>query len=415
MADPVALSLALLMLGATLAAAVIRPTHGTEAVAAGAGALLLMAVGAISWTQAGRTISELGPTVGFLAALLLIAEGCRRDGLFVAIGDLVAWRSRGDARRLLGLVFVVASAVTIVLGLDATVVLVSPIVIATALRLRAGLRAPAYACVHLANSASLLLPISNLTNLLAFHASGLSFVRFALLMALPTAAAIALEWLVISNSFPAERAPARPPRSAPEQAPLPWFALVVLALTLAGFALSSAFSIEPVWIAVAGAAALNLPAVVTGRSRPLALVGAAEPGFLLFVLGLGVIVAAASEHGLSAAIRDIVPAGGSLPDLLLVAAISALLANVVNNIPATLILLPVVAGFGYGPVLAMLVGVNIGPNLTQVGSLATLLWRRVLATEGVALRDSEFVALGLRSVPAALVAATALLWLVLQL
>ena len=87
----------------------------------------------------------------------------------------------------------------------------------------------------------------------------------------------------------------------------------------------------------------------------------------------------------------------------------------VNNIPATLILLPVIAGFGYGPVLAMLVGVNVGPNLTQVGSLATLLWRRVLHTEGVELSQAEFVRLGLLAVPPALVATTTLLWVVLQL
>jgi len=146
---------------------------------------------------------------------------------------------------------VIASAVTIVLGLDATVVLVAPIVVATALKLRASVRAPAYACVHLANSASLLLPISNLTNLLAFRASGLSFTRFALLMAAPTAVAIALEWIVISRSFPADHGPPRPPRSAPVQAPLPRFAIVVLVLTLIGFALSSVLSLQPVWVAVA--------------------------------------------------------------------------------------------------------------------------------------------------------------------
>ena len=85
------------------------------------------------------------------------------------------------------LVFAVASAVTAVLSLDATVVLLTPVVFATAARLRTSPRPHVYACSHLANSASLLLPVSNLTNLLAFHASGLSFTRFAALMALPDA------------------------------------------------------------------------------------------------------------------------------------------------------------------------------------------------------------------------------------
>ena len=124
-------------------------------------------------------ISELGSTVGFLAALLVLAEGCRREGLFAAIGSLLAVRARGSAHRLLALVFAVAAVVTVVLSLDATVVLLTPIVFVTASQLRTSPRPHVFACAHLANSASLLLPVSNLTNLLAFHASGLSFTRFA--------------------------------------------------------------------------------------------------------------------------------------------------------------------------------------------------------------------------------------------
>ena len=151
----------------------------------------------------------------------------------------------------LALVFVVASAVTIVLGLDATVVLLPPVVLVSVARLRAEPKGPVYAIAHLANSASLLLPVSNLTNLLAFRSSGLSFVHFALLMALPTAAAVGVEWVVLSRRF-GTSAPLRPVEalSAPGR-PLPPFALTVLALTLAGFAVSSLVSIAPVWIASA--------------------------------------------------------------------------------------------------------------------------------------------------------------------
>jgi arsenical pump membrane protein len=427
MADAIALPLSLLALAATLGVAVLRPRQIPDGLAAGAGAVLLIAIGAIGSSRAAAAIRELGPTVGFLAALLLIAEGCRREGLFAALGNLIAQGARGDARRFLGLVFAVASCVTIVLGLDATVVLLPPIVLATAAVLRASPRASIYACAHLANSASLLLPVSNLTNLLAFRASGLSFARFAALMALPTVGVIAVEWIVISRRFGVEIAPPAPPAPpaapAPAAAPaasslelaLPRFPVAVLALTLLGFALSSVLSIQPVWIAVAGAAAINLPALAAGRSTPVTLIRASEPGFLIFVLGLGVIVAAASTHGLSTAVRDVVPAGGSLGDLLLIAAVSAVLANLVNNLPATLILVPVTAALGAGPVLATLVGVNVGPNLTQVGSLATLLWRRVLRTEGVEIEPLEFTRLGLLTVPPALIGGTALLWLGLRL
>ena len=188
--------------------------------------------------------------------------------------------------------------------------------------------------------------------------------------------------------------------------PLPRFAVAVLALTLLGFALSSALSIAPVWIAVAGAAVLNVPALRCGPGAVGGLGRAVEPGFLIFVLGLGVIVAAASRHGLGSGVRDLLPAGSTLPDLLAIAIVAAVLANVVNNLPATLILMPVAAALGTGPVLAVLIGVNVGPNLTPVGSLATLLWRRVLAAGGIQVQPREFLWLGLLSVPPVLVLAT---------
>jgi arsenical pump membrane protein len=136
----------------------------------------------------------------------------------------------------------------------------------------------------------------------------------------------------------------------------------------------------------------------------------------VFVLGLGVIVACAAHNGLAGAVGDLLPSGSSLAALLAIAALSAVLANVVNNLPATLILIPAtLAAGGHGALLAMLLGVNIGPNLTYVGSLATLLWRRVLHAEGVEVSLALFVRVGALTVPAALVAATVLLWVSLRI
>jgi arsenical pump membrane protein len=406
-----ALVLALLVLAGTLAAAVVHSRWPVEALAAAGGAALLVAVGALSVADARDAIGDLGPTVGFLAALLVLAEGCRREGLFDAMGGLMAASARGSPRRLLALVFAVAATVTAVLSLDATVVLLTPIVFATAARLRTSPRPHVYACSHLANSASLLLPVSNLTNLLAFHASGLSFMRFAGLMALPTGAAIAVEWVVLTRFFAVDLGRPRRARTGGGERPaLPRFALAIVALTLAGFGLSSVVGVAPAWVAVAGAAAITAPALVrrTTTARTLAL--AAEPSFLVFVLGLGVIVRAASDNGLADAAGALLPSGVALPELLAVAAVSAILANLVNNLPATLILVPVAAPSGAAAVLAVLVGVNVGPNLTYVGSLATLLWRRVLHVEDHEVELGEFVRLGALTVPAGLVAATVLLW-----
>jgi arsenical pump membrane protein len=402
---------ALLVLAASLAAAITRPRWAPDWAVAGGGALLLLASGVLSFHGARLAVSDLGPTVGFLAALLVLAEGCRRAGMFDALGAGMALGSRGRPDRLLAMVFLAAAATTAVLSLDATVVLLTPIVFATAARLRANPRPHVYACSHLANSASLLLPVSNLTNLLAFRASGLSFARFGGLMALPWLVALGVEWLVLRRSFAADlqRGAGQSTRSVERPEP-PWFALGVVALALVGFAVSSLVGVAPVWIA-AGAA---LVLVLRERAGIGEIVRAAEPTFLVFVLGLGIVVQAASQHGLSSAVDSLLPHGTTLPALLAVAAISALVANLVNNLPATLIILPVAATSGAGAVLAMLVGVNVGPNLTYVGSLATLLWRRIVHAHDHDTDMGEFTLLGLRTVPLALVASTIALWLALQ-
>ena len=416
MPDAAALPLSLLVLAAALAAAVIRPPRAPEWAVAAVGAALLALLGAVDRSDALDTLEELAPTIGFLAALLLIAEGCRREGLFDAIGALLARRAGASPRRLLALVFAVAVAVTTVLSLDATIVLLTPVVLATAARLRTSPRPHVVACAHLANSASLLLPVSNLTNLLAFHASGLSFTRFGALMLLPWLVMIAIEWLALPRFFATDLRrprPARPPALGGAQLLRP--PLAVVALTLLGFAASGAVGIEPVWVAVAGAAAITLPALARRETGPAVLARSAEPGFLVFVGGLGVIVAAASEHGLADAVGALVPAGDGVLTLLAVAVVGAALANLVNNLPATLLLVPIAAAGGPGVVLAALIGVNVGPNLTYVGSLATLLWRRILRHEDAEVDALEFLRLAVLTVPAGIVAATLALWCSLQL
>ncbi len=399
-------SIALVLLVASLAVAVLRPLGWSEAVFAVPAAVVLVALGIVPWHAMTRRLAALGPTVAFLALILLFGHLCAEEGVFDYLGSVAARASGGSATRLLGMVVVLAAAITAVLTLDATVVLLTPVVLRTASQLRLRGRPHVYACQQLANAGSLLLPVSNLTNLLAFGDSGLSFGRFAALMALPWLVVCALQWLALRTFFRADLADTAQPQRTVLSTPR--YGLAVLAVTVAGFVVTSSVHLAPAWAAAGGCLLLAVPRLARRQTTPVRLLGEASLGFCLFVLALGVVVEGVTQHGLGSALHHALAHGTSLAALIGIAALAAVLANVLNNIPATLLLAPL-AGSPAG-VLAVLLGVNIGPNLTYAGSLATLLWRRLLPARNRP-RAAEFHLLGVLAVPPILVAATVALWL----
>ena len=446
-------ALAAVLLAVILVTAVTRPRWLPEAAVAVLAAAVVIVTGALPLAAARAETGRLLPVVGFLAAVLVLGQLCQSEGLFTAAGARLARWSRGDPVRLLTGTFVLASVTTAVLSLDTTVVLLTPVVHDTTTRLGLRPRPAAYACTHLANSGSLLLPVSNLTNLLAFAVCGLSLAQFTAVMVLPWLAAIAVEYVVFRLFFRADlTAPATEPegcgdawteeREARNERPsdegrrghqaargragntVPRFPLAVVLATLAGFAVTSFAGVSPAWAAAAGACVLAARSLARHQITVTGILRAAAVPFLLFVLSLGLVVQALSMYGLGTAVGRLLPHGSSLPALLAVAFLAAAMANLVNNLPAVLVLLAAItasgvthgaAGATTGLVLAVLIGVNIGPNLSYAGSLATLLWRRLLAERDQDVDLGQFTRLGLATVPAGLAVATVALWAGLRL
>jgi arsenical pump membrane protein len=391
----------------------------------GTAALLVVVTGLVPVEEVGGTLDRLAPTLAFLAAVFVLAEVARDAGLFEVAGAWIGERGR-TSRQLVVAVSVVAVLVTVLMSLDATAVLFTPIVIHLVASRDVGSDPPLLATTQLANASSSLLPVSNLTNLLVFSATGLTFGGFALRMALPTltASSVVVGAALRSDARTRVPGPASTPVPTPASTPgaappvrldrFGWFVVGAVVVLTAAFFVGSAVGVAPAWIALGGVAVVAAAATARRRAGPARLLRATSPGFLVFVVALAVVVQAAVDHGLGDAARAVLPAGDGLGALVGMALLGAVLANLVNNVPATLVLASVVPAGSTPLLLAMLLGVNVGPNLTYTGSLATLLWRRAVRAAGVEPSRGAFFRFALFATPLALVVSTATLWLTLQ-
>jgi arsenical pump membrane protein len=398
-------------LGGLLAVGFGHPRGRVEAGVGVGCAGVTLATGLLTYDEARSAVTHLAPVVAFLVTILVVSDVCGRAGVFAAAAQRVGRWSGDSAARLFTGVFVLAATVTATLSLDATVVLLTPIVLAAGVARSVSDEPGAYACLRMANSASLLLPVSNLTNLLALPHVDLTFTGFAVRTAPVLAVVLVVEYVGLRLLF-RDRLTSRPAPDPAAPIAVPVFPVAVVLAMLVGFAVLSPLGGQPWWASPAAAMVLSVWAVRHALARPIHLVHAAHPGFAIWVLALGVVVAGLAQGFLGDGVRDLAPGSTSFGALLAIAVLATVLANLLTNLSATLLLVPVVAPLGSTAVLAALLGLNIGSGLTWTGSLANLLWRRTLRRHGRTQGSIAFHRVSLTLTPVSLLAAVVTLWLV---
>ncbi|MGI9048888.1 MAG: ArsB/NhaD family transporter [Rubrobacteraceae bacterium] len=419
--------LAGLVLMATLALILVRPRGVSEAWWAVGGASLTLALGLVSVGQAEEIVIETHGALMLLVGMMALSAVAEKAGFFEWVASLAARAGGGSVFTLYAFVFAVGTLVTATLSLDATAIVLTPIVYGMVARLRLSPIPFMFACVYTANTASMFLPVSNLTGLLAYNAFDLGFVRFGMVMLLPSMLAVVVNFALFSwlfrkdlrGSYQREAL-----RFVPENRAFLLTmtgALVgVLAALFAGPLVGASIGV----VALAAGTTLVVVAWWMGWMRPGEVVGSVSWGVVALVVGLFVVVRGVENVGLTA-LAERAFASGAPGDgfwrILGLASGSAVGSNVINNVPMIVLALgalhPLVSDGTLDPaaIYAVVVGASIGPNLTTVGSLATLIWLGIARDKGLDITAGEYLKVGIISTPVILLAAAFGLWISIRL
>nr|BFE35348.1 ArsB/NhaD family transporter [Actinomadura rugatobispora] len=359
--------------------------------------LLFVATGLLPAHEAEASVRRIGPMLVFLFAVIVLAELTKEAGVFDVIAERVARAGRGGYGALFLLCVAFASLTTVFLNLDTTAVLLTPVMLALAARTGIAALPLAMTTVWLANTASLLLPVSNLTNLLASDRVALETPAFAERMWAPQLAALAVTMVLLwvfywrRGARGADRY--EPPAPTPIGDPVLFSATGLACLVFIGAVLAGA---ETGWeIAVAaGAAALIAVVAFAVRDRSHLRPALIPWQLLVFVTGLFLVVPTLSRYGLDTVMRGLIGEDDGVGGAFRAAFAGGGLSNALNNLPAYVAGEAVVPSGNHDQLLALLIGTNVGPVITPWGSLATLLWFEWCRRRGVAVPMRTFVLTG---------------------
>jgi arsenical pump membrane protein len=408
-----------IIVAAVMAGVILRPFFWPEFIWAVAGAVLLVLLGLLSWPDAITGVEKGTDVYLFLTGMMLLAELARQEGLFDWLAAYAARHANGSATRLFTLVFAVGTVVTIFLSNDATAVVLTPAVAAVVKAARVERPLPyLFVCAFIANAASFVLPISNPANLVIYGSHMPPLLHWLPSYALPSAVSILATYLVL---WLTQRSHLREAVSSEIDVPVlstsGRLAATGIAATACVLLASSGFGIQlglPTFLAGVITAVLVLP---RSKGGPIAVLKNLSWGILPLVAGLFVVVEALEKIGVTAGLAARLQATVQYSGTFAAWASGAVLGfgcNLVNNLPAGLVAGRVVemADVPGHVRTAVLIGVDVGPNLSVTGSLATILWLTALRREGHHVDAWTFLRLGALVMPPALLLAIGSVFLV---
>ena len=398
----------LVIFAVMLALVVIRPRRWNEAWWTMLGAAAMLAFGLVTPHDALGAIFAGKNALLFLLSLLALSLLVGKSGFFDWAAIRCALVAKGDAHSLYRNAFVAGAIITAILSLDTTAVMLTPVLLALVKRLKVPAAPYVVLCAFVANVGSLLLPISNLTNLLFADAFHQTFAAFAARMIAPQLVALASTYAVLRYHFRRDLPKQFDGESMPEPASVvphrAYFQLciAVLAVVLIGYFLAPLIGLEPYVFAFAGSGVLLIAGIAAGRVHLHAMRELSWDLFP-FVIGLFIAVQGLENLGIVAIssgwLAEMWP--GSPGKLLAVAGATAFASNIMNNLPAALIARSVLlhSHAHVGTILAALIGADVGPMVTPFGSLATMLVLAFARRDGVEVHAGKLVMLGLWAVP----------------
>jgi arsenical pump membrane protein len=400
-----------LIVAISLVLMLVRPRGIAEVWWISGGALLLLALRLVPLKLAGRAVAEGGDVYLFLTGMMLLAGLASAEGVFDWVSSVAVRGAKGSCSRLFLLVYLVGTVVTVFMSNDATAVVLTPAILVVVRKARIAPLPYLFVCAFIANAASFVLPISNPANLVLFRTGMPPLGQWLLSFGLPSVLSILATYgvmrLLFRNDLRQQIESEVPSVDLTAEGKI---VLAGLALMVAVLLTASAMNKDlglPTFIA-----ALVITAVISTKSdsNPLKLLGEISWGTLLLVAGLFIMVDAIESQGALKLTQEwlgyaqkLTPAAGAM----VVGFVVGIGNNLVNNLPLGLIAGGTIQAAHVKGLLAnaTMIGVDLGPNLSVTGSLATILWLIALRKEKLEVSFWKFLQVGAIAMPIVLAAA----------